>query len=288
MEQLYALEPTRKLLLSTSDSGLYAHALQNERLIRSTQLCSNYESDLSGVLYNNTLYYSYLTKERSLLVRCFGDATIVFRLDSTGNISYQQPQLLSFANTLLLSYIEQTDAGYVPKFRCLFTDLPPVSLPISAPASVIPQLRLLSTDTALYIFLSADTTSEVFRYNTSFSPEKLCTETEASAILQLPWKTEKNELQQKIDQLTEQLTQAQDELAQKSAQCTRLESMLIEQTGNLHTTKKQLAQTEHNLQQTQTLLERAKAQYDELMQVAERYRDEARKWYGKFSDRHSI
>lgn len=96
-------------------------------------------------------------------------------------------------------------------------------------------------------------------------------------------------------------------LVEKDSGLRAAEALLSEKTSVLSDTKARLKQSEEHLQlvqnqltecetargealqkltQTAGLLERAKVQYEELMRVALQYKEEAAKWYGKFTDRH--
>lgn len=86
---------------------------------------------------------------------------------------------------------------------------------------------------------------------------------------------------------------AEAKLLELSSEAERANTLLSKTSYTLQSTETQLAECEQKrfktaqeLEQTSLLLERAKTQYNELMQVAEQYRQEALKWYGKFTDRH--
>ncbi len=280
MELLYSFEPNKKLLLSASPSGLYVHTMYNEHFLRPTLLCSNYDSGLCGTLYNGSLYYSYINKDRSLLLRCLHDPTLRFRLDSTSTVTYREPQLVAFADSLLLFYFEAESNRYRLKLRHPFTETqPPLPDALKTSFPVFPTLHTLATKQYLYISLATGGTSLLFRYHPSSSFEQLRSEEELLPILRIPWETEKTQLEQSLMQAIHLSEQQQ--------------TLLSETTQTLQATQTQLAKCEQNRQQalqtsekTSLLLERAKAQYNELMQVAEQYRLEAQKWYGKFTDRH--
>ena len=263
MELLFSPDTNRKILLTASSSGLYSHLFQNERFLRSSLLCSNYECGLSGVLYHGALHYAYITKEHSLLLRCIGESSLQFRLDGTEAVSYHSPQLAVFVGCLLLAYFECIDGAYHLQLRTPFATFPPIAVPSVLPVSFaeLPDLRILPVKTHLYLLLSAGASSFLFRYNTSFVPEVLCPEeellSENDSIL--------SDTKAKLRQSEERLHRVRNQLAECDAAHRK---------------------TLHNLTQTTGLLERAKAQYEELMQVALQYKEEATKWYRKFTDRN--
>ncbi len=323
MEQLYTLTTNKKILLTVSSSGLYAHHFQNERFLRSSLLCSNYECGLSCTLYNDALYYVYLNKERTLLLRCVGESSLPFRLDGTKTTAYHAPKLVVFGSFLLLLYFECTGGAYQLRIRAPFADLPPITLPSFLPASFagLPDLGILPSEKHLYLLLSAGGSSFLFRYTTSFEPEGLCSEEELFSRLCPVWDAEKAEFTTQLQQAEQQaakqqalLTEKEGELqalnvhlAAKEATLQATEVLLTEKNSELSDTKARLQQSEErlhrvqnrltecdvarqealqNLARTTSLLERAKVQYEELMQIALQYKEEAAKWYGKFTDRH--
>jgi len=308
MELLFPFEPNKKLLLSASKAGLFLHTMYNDRFLRPTLLCSNYESGLCGALYHGFLYYSYVNKDRSLLLRCLQDSTLPFRLDSTGTVTYREPRLVVFNNSLFLFYFEVANTSYQLKMRQLFTETQP-RLPdmLGTSFSELPVLHVLATTQHLYILLTTGQTSVLFRYHPDSSFRQLHSEEELLPILRIPWDSEKIQLEQSLMQaihLSEQqqtlLTEKEQrlqlterKLAELSFKWEHTQTLLSETTQTLQATQTQLTECEQNRllavqtsERTSLLLERAKTQYNELMQVAEQYRAEAQKWYEKFTDRH--
>ncbi len=323
MEQFFPSDATKIILLAADHSRLYSHLFYNERFLRSSLLCSNYECGLSCTLYSGSLYYTYINREHSLLLRCVGESSLHFRLDGTEATSYHSPCLVVFGGFLLLLYFECTDGMYRLKLRAPFADLPQPSFPDEIPAAFpeLPSLHLQTTAHYLYLFLTTGTSSFLFRYTPAFVPEILGSEKELLTRSRIPWETEKTELNAHLQQAKQRTAEQQELLTEKETKLQTLSTLLAEKEANLHTqemllaekdtvlsdTKARLKQSEENLHrirnqlaecdaarrealqnltQTAGLLERAKDQYEELMRVALQYKEEAAKWYGKYTDRH--
>jgi len=260
------VESDTSLLLSASENGLYLHPVRNERFGHPFLLCSGYKSGFSGCVYHNSLYYTYINKENSLLLRRLHESTLLFRLDSSDSITYRTPQLVLFDDTLCLFYIEEEHSSYRLKLR-----LPLSDTGLSLPEPLLtafpepPSLMLQTTARHLYLFLSTGATSVSYRYAKDFGFELLASEEELRSKLQLPWENEKKQLEQALLQAVHLSEQQQNLLTE----CEQSRQQAIKES-----------------EQASLLLERAKIQYNELMQVAEQYRQEALKWYGKFTDRH--
>ena len=295
MEQFYTLTTNKKILLTASSSGLYAHHFQNEHFLRSSLLCSNYECGLSCTRYNDALYYVYINREHTLLLRCVGESSLQFRLDGTEAISYHSPRLVVFGGFLLLLYFECTDGAYQLRIRTPFADRPPLPLPSALPASFagLPDFRILTSEKHLYLLLSADAASFLFRYTAAFAPEVLGSEEELLTQSRILWEAENTELNTRLQQTKQRTAELQELLTEKESKLQTLHTLLAEKEANLHRIRNQLTECEtarrealQNLMHTSGLLERAKVQYEELMQIALQYKEEAAKWYGKFTDRH--
>ncbi len=308
MELFSFCDANTPLLLSASDSGLFLHPVRNERFGHPFLLCSGYKNGFSGCIYNDSLYYVYINKENSLLLRRLHESTLLFRSDSTDAVTYRAPQLVPLGNTLLLFYFEEEHGSYRLKLRVPLSGSEPV-LPEAFQTAFpkLPTLSLQTTDRYLYLFLTAGNTTVSYRYSLADSFEALCTESDLLSGLRLPWEGEKKQLEQGLMQaihLSEQqqnlLTEKEQKLLDIEAKLSALTSeaeqkntLLAKTSSALQTAKAQLTECKQDkqrdaqkLEQTSLLLERAKAQYNELMQVAEQYRQEALKWYGKFTDRH--
>ena len=296
------------LLLSASESSLFLYPVRNERFGHPFLLCSGYKNGFSGCVYNGSLHYAYINKENSLLLRRLHESTLLSRLDSTDTITYHAPQLLSLDNSLFLFYFEEEHNCYRLKLRLPLSD---AELPLPDAFQTVfrepPFLSLQTTGQYLYLFLIAGATTVSYRYSQASSFEPLRSEEELLSGLRLPWEDEKKQLEQGLihalrlseqhqNRLAEEkrkLQLAEAKISELSSETERTNALLSEATHTLQITKAQLAeceqsrlQAEQKSEQTALLLDRAKKQYNELMQVAEQYRQEALKWYGKFTDRH--
>jgi len=301
MELLYPSEANKNLLLYTTGTGLYARTLQKEHIGRPTLLCSNYESGLSSVLYHDTVYYSYINKEHSLLIRALTKPAVLFRLDCTSGVSYLLPQLIVFNEVLLLFYFEKTQNFYVLKSHTPFTDTQPESFSsvFSDTFSELPSLTLQATASHLFVLLTTSQDLKLCRYNSTLSSEPLYSDAEFHSLL-VKKTQELQTVAQQLEERNQELQTLRQQLSQKTQELEISNLVLtarnqeLEQTKLLFTAGKQeakelilrLSDSEKALQHTTLLLERAKTQYTELMQVAEKYKEEAMKWYSKFTDRY--
>ncbi len=280
MELLSLSLSDKALVLSGSEDGLYLHTMQNQWFGRPLLLCSGYKSGLSACISGDSVYYTYINKDNALLFRRLYDPAVLFRLDSSDSVLYHSPQLILFHHILFLFYWETAQDMCRLKLCLPFSDLTPV-LPeaLSASYSGFPQLHIQTTEHYLYLMLSLETSSLVYRCTEPSSFAPLCTEAELLPVLQLPWEAEKK-------QLEHNLTQAIRLSGQQQTLLTETEQKLQTAEARLAECEQSRQQTAQSLAHTSLLLERAKSQYTELMQVAEQYRQEAMKWYGKFTDRN--
>jgi len=119
----------------------------------------------------------------------------------------------------------------------------------------LPELFLLSSATHLFVLLSVHNSSKLLRYDTNLRAEPLCTKEEFLCELAPRLEQERTHFRQKLE----------------------ADVLLLEQQNKLLQEKEQ---------HTSLLLERAKTQYAELMDVATKYRDEAIKWRSKLLGKH--
>lgn len=266
MEVIYTTEQSRTLFLYPFENRLYLRTIQNERITRPLLLCSNYQSGLSGTLYNQALYYSYLSHDNSLLVRSLTESIPVFRLDGTSTVSYSTPHLVVFADRLLFFYIEKSRDSYFLKSHALFAEGQPETLPDCF--SDAPKLHVLPSGSHLYVFLTTTDTSKLFRYNIELRTEPFVT---------------KNEFLHNFAPLLEQQHKL---LSEKEQDISDAKLQLTAKEKELQSLRLSLSENEEKAHRTELLLERAKAQYAELMTVAEQYRNESIKWYEKFTGTH--
>jgi len=280
MELFPFTESGTPILLSVSDSGLFLHPVHNEHFGHPILLCSGYKNGFSGCIYNDSLHYAYINKENSLLLRRLHESTTLFRLDSADTVTYRTPQLVPAGGSLFLFYFAEEHGSYRLKLRVPLSGSEP-ALPEAFQTAFpkLPTLSLQTTDRYLYLFLIAGTTHISYRYANVSGFEPLCSESELLSELRLPWKDEKKRLEQGLMQAIHLSEQQQNLLTEKEQKMQLAEAKLAE-------CEQKRFKTAQELEQTSLLLERAKAQYNELMQVAEQYRQEALKWYGKFTDRH--
>lgn len=283
MDAIFTTEQNRTLFLYSFEHRLYLRTVQSERISRPILLCNNYQDGLSGISYNKALYYSYLSHDDSLLVRNLAEPTPVFRLDGTSIVSYSAPHLVVFADRLLFFYIEKSKDSYSLKSRALFSEIQPESLPDCF--SDAPTLHILSADPYLYVLLSAADTSKLFRYNTDLRTELLSTGEDLLCELTPLFEQKHKQLQQKLETSSHLFVQQSKLLHEKEQEASDAKLQLAAKEQELRSLRQALAETEEKAHHTELLLERAKAQYTELMTVAEQYRNEAMKWYGKFTDK---
>ena len=279
MELYPFIESGSPLLLSASENGLFLHPVRNERFGHPFLLCSGYKDGFSGCIYNDALYYTYINKENSLLLRRLHESTLLFRLDSTDTITYRAPQLVTFRDTLFLFYTEILPDSFRLRLRLPFSEVSPqLPDPLRSSFFQLPLLSLHSTETHLYLFLYKENTTVSYRYSKEKGFESLYNEEDFLSDLQIPWAEEKVQLEQALLRAVHLSEQQQNQLAEKTQKLQTMEAKLAKLISDA-----ELA--EQKAQQTALLLDRAKAQYNELMQVAEQYRQEAMKWYGKFTER---
>ena len=252
------------LVLYTQEERVYLRTLVKEGIGRAVVLASDYASDLSEVLHQGMVYYAYKNTEGEILVRTISDHGVWYRLGEEGGLEGYSPRLTIAGNRLALFYAiknpldgqyylrcripEGTDRensfyGIFERWGSIGTEAPKIQVMGCGNGG------LLGLDPEKMIWWDEEGNGTGISKGYSIEGEKA------------------EELRKKLDERMEtRLVQARKlwELENEQKVCEIKEMYQM------------------RLDQKDQLIESIKKQYEELMQVAESYRQEAIKWCGKF------
>lgn len=261
MSSIYSLDTTKNLFLYTCQSEICLRTSIGQNLTRPVTLSQDFASDMSNIIYRDTIYYTYLNSNSDILVKNITDPAVLYQKSSQHMPDCFTPKLAVIGQTLLLFYFVKNPVSDAYILKCCLPlekgksiELDSYTFPSLPSLHIIPlmgQLLLLFTDTSLINSLSI---SENFQVTPLFSNDTL-SDTSAK------YEEALNELRTSHE--TEQATlisQHQAELSQT------------------------IAGFQDSLHQRDQLIESIKAQYAELMNTAIQYRAEAKKWRQKYID----
>lgn len=265
MSSIYSLDTTKNLFLYTCQADICLRTSIGQNLTRPVALSQDYASDMTNVIYRDTIYYAYFNTNSDILVKNITDPTILYQKSSQNIPDCFTPKLAVLKQTLLLYYFIKNPVTetYIPKC-CLpldggkNIDLDNYTFSSLPTLNIIPlaeQLLLLFTDTSLITSLSF---SEDFEVTPLIIGNEL-SDTSAN------YEKEINEL--------------------RSFHETQQATLISQHQAELSQT---ITSFQNSLHQRDQLIESIKAQYAELMSTAIQYREESKKWRQKYIDEKSF
>ena len=252
------------LVLYSQEERVYLRTLIKEGMGRAVVLATDYASDLTDVLYRGTVYYAYKNIQGEILVRNISDHGVWLRLGEEGSLEGHCPHICTVGEQLILFYAVKNplDGQYglrcrVPEtvewekqWRSLFE-------PMGSLGTEPPMIQTLPC--AGGTLLVAD-------------PEHMIWWDEHGNGMRISKSnSEAGEQAEELRRKTGEMLEAR--VRQARSQWEREAAQMQEKLKGSYQVK---------LDQKDQLIESIKKQYEELMQVAESYRQEAIKWCGKF------
>ncbi len=244
MGNVYRSAGDGSVVLYEQGTRIYLRNLVGEGMGRAIILATDYGSDLTDVLWQGTVYYAYKNTEGDILIKNILEHRVLYRLRDAGGPEGFAPQLAAAAGELVLVYSTQNPLNGRYHLHCLFPFLS--------------DEKKEQTESVMARF------EEIFPQSQVWVPKL--------QIISLGQKTvfvgaqgDENIAEPKIVLLdSEMIWHEQHAHKSQSGEETPWESC-----------QKELVQRD-------LLIESIKQQYEDLMNVAEQYRQEAIKWRSKF------
>jgi len=289
---------------------------------RPISLTRDYSSSLSGVVHNNVIYYAYITKEGTIDVRHVGSNSYIFRFDRDESHLLYNPILTSMSDRLVLFYCCENsgnktwDAGYIilsdaMSDRHITVANSDLSDNISSDDMHYNRmLASVSHKTAISVInIDSHILINAYYFNNSFdgnmnqdtgNANRIKSDSrknnhifELSPDMSLISYNEINALAEERNHFhMERISELQsniETLQQAGSNMMNKISSLLQENDALKKECRSLQDENSNTKKALTIresqIESAKRQYNELMNVAERYRDEAAKWRMKLTSK---
>ncbi len=261
-----------KLVLYAQEGRIFLRTLTRDSMGRAIILTTDYGSDLTDVLYRGTVYYAYKNTEGDILIKNIVEHGVQYRLGAEGGPVSAMPKLTVVGETLLLFYAVRNPVDGQYGLRCqlpfgkenereemeqrIGSFLREWAVSQSEP----PRLQVMSGVGGILLFLDRKQFAWLGEdWQWTLLRDAHGTQEELS--------TEPQEDSEKI--FAQRLQQARQ---QWEAETAKEEKQWA----------KELEHCQKELSQRDLLIESIKQQYEELMEVAEKYREEAIKWRSKF------
>lgn len=276
--------------------GFFIYKNQNEIILRKKEghqfylpvvMVRDYKSGLNDTVYNSAIYYTYINESGAIVVRSVLEYVFPFERQAGENVSYDSPRLAAFYGRLILFYMEKNTAegethyrlhGILPyegereifnvDLRNEETQYKAVCLNERLLVSVENEKGYILYEVAKDLQVVAygrignvDVDGEGDKGNDKIYKMKVDDE-KIGARENDKGKKLKNNMANTDKESTSMESDKEQELAM-------LKSSILEQQKEINFYKSQI--------------ESAKRQYQELMQVAEQYRQEANHWSRKFT-----
>lgn len=244
MGNIYSLSVNKNVIIYTYDNFIIMRTIQANSVTNGILLSNDYSSGFSSTIHNSTIYYLYLNKQGSLIIKSIIDARNLYSKASDQELTMLEPSLISFKNYLLLFFVIENPIDNLFYLK--------ISLPLEENKHIVckekfvvcPKIKLVHTPSLLFIIVQTskevyiyclDSTLTLTQYKSS-EAVKLMLEVKDSTI---------NKIMEENKCAINKITQAKDTAIKEKEQ-------LITQISN---------------------------QYNELMNVATQYKEEAKKWY---------
>lgn len=244
MGTVYPLDAGRNLIIYESGNMLYIRTTIGEGLTRPVTLCTDFAGSLSDTVHSGTVYYCYVNTGHDIVVRSITDLQELYKIDSRDLSDCMNPRLVSFQNTLLLFYVIKNpiNEAYCLKALFPFDVQRHIMLPEKSFESC-PDVNIVYSENYMLVYADDDASRLALYFDSQIN----CTVLESR------------------DESTEQISRLKQSLTDSGEQISRL--------------KQSLADREEQLAEKDDIIENIKAQYEELMDTAMKYREEAAKWH---------
>lgn len=312
MGNVYSLDTERNLILYRAGTSLYIRSTSGENMTQPVTLCNDYRDSLTDTAYNGTVYYAYRSTKQDLVVRSITDLQKIYLISSREIPDCHDPRLVTFREELVLFYTTKSPLNNAYYLKAVFPLKPEIR--IRLPETAFPgalNLGILVMADRLIVSVVAQKKELLFLLNHDFEPV-ICPQDSPALKAQLDEATAKlHDMQQKLNDSSAKLHDTQQKLDDSSAKLHDIQQKLNTTSDALLNTKQkfstaseELAQTKNSLADAQLLskelktqnakleaelhaqaqshnetIESIRAQYNELMETATRYREEAVRWH---------
>ena len=265
MASIYETDHGRLLLLYPRGHQILFQNMGNEPFRHSTVLSSDYFRDFDSILYKETIHYIYQNTKHQLMVNTLStEQRTLYQTEPSGEPVLSSPQLILFQQNLLLFYFLYHPMEQQFTAHAVFPYHPERSLILSDAFTECPSLLFFEKKKHLHIELSVSDREEVLLLSPDLQIKKIPSFHAVSK--EMNPRAEKASLKDKTDQKDK--TNQKEQLNQMKQELTTARETISEQT--------------REIKRLHSVIQSAVRQYNDLMQVASQYRDEAVKWHNKF------
>ena len=261
MNEIYELEKDRWVIFWERGTQLLMQYKEEERIGRPILLARDYVGGFRAAKYEGMLYYLYVNESGDVLLRNIRDNLIYYQIrhernDEGGEASAQNSVgevlgLHVYEGELRLWYLDADEKTRTKKLQCIFPLKPDKGRVVLAGIPWETAVHVSETEQLLVLLCAEKQSRDIYYVGNGLQLQKIAVADPTFA-----------------EEQRRRYTAALEEVQ-------RLKTILQEKGQNLQDKDRQV-------NALQGMLESASRQYEELMHVAEQYRDEAIKWRSKF------
>mgnify|MGYP000446996199 CR=1 FL=1 len=258
MSNVYSVGNNRQLIIYNAGSNIFLRVAHFGGLDRPIVLATDYLCGLTECIYNSSLYYSYINQNGSLILKNIMDTANILAIDCNYVQEYSNPKLAICNNTLLLFYLKQNPVSDKPSLHCITPDdnnALPIPLPdIKKPVNSYSVLAYNN-----FILLCVNEHIYKIEQIGHFKLLAICTADNNS--------TDNNNA---------------DNINSNNNNSNNNDNYIEREKSLTEDFNKKIAACQAKINEQSAVIDSITTQYNELMDIARQYRDEAIKWRSKF------
>ena len=258
MSNVYSVGNNRQLIIYNAGSNIFLRVAHFGGLDRPIVLATDYLCGLTECIYNSSLYYSYINQNGSLILKNIMDTANVLAIDCNYVQEYSNPKLAICNDTLLLFYLKQNPVSDKPSLHCITPDdnnALPIPLPdIKKPVNSYSVLAYNN-----FILLCVNEHIYKIERIGHFKQLAICTADNNS--------TDNNNA---------------DNINSNNNNSNNNDNYIEREKSLTEDFNKKIAACQAKINEQSAVIDSITTQYNELMDIARQYRDEAIKWRSKF------
>lgn len=256
MSNVYSIGNNRQLIIYAAGSNIFLRIAHFGGLERPIILATDYMSHLNECIYNDTLYYTYIATDNSLYVKNIMESKSIYTVNETDTPSLYHPYIGRCNNSLLLFHLKNNPVTNHTALQCIslsLTNESPDNTPVTLP-------DCMNNITGYHIYQAGN---RLILY----ADGRIFIIEEIGHIKEL--KNEEDIRNTVLKECEQRIASLND------SNNSRIEALT-------DTYQKKLAACQAKIDEQAAVINSITSQYNELMDIACKYRDEALRWRSKF------
>lgn len=271
MSNVYSVGNNRQLIIYNAGSNIFLRVAHFGGLDRPIVLAADYLCGLTECIYNSSLYYSYINQNGSLIIKNIMNTANVLAIDCNYVQEYSNPKLAICNDTLLLFYLKQNPVSDKPSLHCITPDdnnALPIPLPdIKEPVNSYSVL-------AYNNFILLCVNEHIYKIEQIGHFKQLVTRTANNNSGNINTDNNNNNNADNINN--------DDNINSNNNNSNNNNNYIEREKSLTEDFNKKIAACQAKINEQSAVIDSITTQYNELMDIARQYRDEAIKWRSKF------